>query len=63
MTFNESFSLHSEKEKAIVETNYSVSDNIELEIESPPAQPSSLEVGEVKNINQNNNFDAPMRQQ
>nr|XP_009596230.1 uncharacterized protein LOC104092345 [Nicotiana tomentosiformis] len=48
VTFNESASLDSQMKKAITETNRGVSDRIELEIESPLAQPSSSKGEEVE---------------
>lgn len=58
MTFNEFASLDNQKKKAIVEINHSVTDRIELEVEYPLAQPNSLEMEKVQDINQDNNGDA-----
>jgi len=52
--FNESTSLENEKEKTIAETDHSVSDEVELEIESPSVQLSNSEVKRVEEVQ---NFD------
>ncbi|XP_075074659.1 uncharacterized protein LOC142162232 [Nicotiana tabacum] len=65
VTFNESASLDSQREKAIAKTDRGVSDRIELEIESPLAQPNSSkveEVEEVQNIDQDDNVNAHAQQ-
>lgn len=61
VTFNESASLDSQREKVIAKIDCDVSDCIELEIESSLAQPSSSEAEEVQNINQDDNVDAPVQ--
>ncbi|KAF3662394.1 hypothetical protein FXO38_11188 [Capsicum annuum] len=63
VTFNESATSANQKETTIAKTDHGASDRIKLEIESPLDYSNSLDVEKVKNINQEDNFDAPVQQQ